>query len=104
MYGVLSIYAKNHEKFKSLVISSMPNIFHIVLNAPTLNDFKYDGYVMKVMFLRECEVKEDIFFYKRNRRNYDLSDLLVANMIDYIKVHACPRNDKHLPRGTIFFE
>ncbi|KAL1196160.1 FBD-associated F-box protein [Cardamine amara subsp. amara] len=85
MYGILSIYAQNHEKFKSLVVSSMPKLLYIILNAPTLKYYKYDGYIMKVIFLRRCAVEEASLFYKQRRRSYDSSDLVVANMRDNIE-------------------
>ncbi|KAL1215946.1 FBD-associated F-box protein [Cardamine amara subsp. amara] len=88
MYGILSIYAQNHKNFKSLVVSSMPNILHLILKAPTLKYYKYDGYIMNVILWIPYALEKAYLHYKRNRRNYDSSDLVLANMKAYIDVHV----------------
>ncbi|XP_023644196.1 FBD-associated F-box protein At1g61320 [Capsella rubella] len=88
MYGLLSIPAQNHKKFKSLVVSSMPYLMDIVSCAPTLEYFKYDGYVTNVIFLRTDALKEANLNYTRYRRIYDSSEIVVSNMKHYTKVYV----------------
>ncbi|VVA93883.1 unnamed protein product [Arabis nemorensis] len=69
MNEVLSINARNHKKFKSLVVYSMPKVWHIVLDAPTLECYKYDGPVRApticslfdiAEFLKQCPKLEKV--------------------------------------------
>ncbi|ESQ29301.1 hypothetical protein EUTSA_v10024043mg [Eutrema salsugineum] len=91
MYGILSINAQNHKKFKSLVVSTMPNLFEIIVDAPTLECYKYDGYCNKmVYFSRVHALKEAKLHYNRSFswRYSDPSDMLLANMRAYIRVRV----------------
>ncbi|CAH8256261.1 unnamed protein product [Arabidopsis lyrata] len=88
MHGLLSILANNHKKFKSLAVTYMPNLMDIVSYAPTLECFKFDGYVMNVIFSRTDSLKETNLQYNRSRRNYDSSNMVVANMKHYTKVYV----------------
>ncbi|ESQ29543.1 hypothetical protein EUTSA_v10024091mg [Eutrema salsugineum] len=87
MYGTLSINAQNHKKFKSLVVYSMPNLLNVILNAPTLECYKYDGYVIMVDFSKVDALKEAKLHY-RWRYSYNPSALVIANMGAYTGVHV----------------
>ncbi|ESQ29299.1 hypothetical protein EUTSA_v10023802mg [Eutrema salsugineum] len=88
MYGILSINARNHKKFRLLVVDYMRNLLDIKLDSPTLECFKYYGYVRKVDFSRVYAVKEAEFHYKRSYdwHFYDPSDMVLANMRAYTRV------------------
>ncbi|XP_010415000.2 PREDICTED: FBD-associated F-box protein At1g61320-like [Camelina sativa] len=88
IYGILTIPAPNHKKFKSLVLSTMTNITDIVVHAPTLEYFKYEGYVTNITFSTTDALKEANIHYKRNRHIYDPSDMVISNMKDYTKVYV----------------
>ncbi|ESQ29296.1 hypothetical protein EUTSA_v10024036mg [Eutrema salsugineum] len=72
MYGILSINARNHKKFRLLVVDSMRNLLDIKLDSPTLKCFKYYGYVRKVDFSRVYAIKEANFHYKRTYTRFQV--------------------------------
>lgn len=82
MRGILSINAHNHKKFKSLAVYSMPKLLEIILDAPTLECYTYEGYVKFFDFSRVVALKEANLHYNRryNWRYYDASDMVRANM------------------------
>ncbi|CAH2047881.1 unnamed protein product [Thlaspi arvense] len=100
MYGVLNIKAHNHKKFKSLVVYSMPDLMDIVLDAPTLECYKYDGLVSAVDFSRVDALKEAKLHYKRgNRWGYcDLFEMVHGNM------GACIKEVQVFATTNIFLE
>ncbi|EOA33533.1 hypothetical protein CARUB_v100220381mg, partial [Capsella rubella] len=99
MDGMLSIHAPNHKKFKSLVLSSIRGLGVIKLNSPSLENYKYNGYAIKLNFVRTYTLKEANLHYNRNfsRSYYDPSDLVVYNMIFFTRVFV-------LTTTTIFLE
>ncbi|KAG2317209.1 hypothetical protein Bca52824_020331 [Brassica carinata] len=89
-HGVLSINAQNHKKFKKLVLYSMPNRLQIILDAPTLECYKYEGLVRIVDFSKVDALKEAKLHYIQNNnwRYYDSSNMVLANMGAYTGVHV----------------
>ncbi|CAL9237931.1 unnamed protein product [Arabidopsis halleri] len=87
MYGILSIYAHDHKKFKSLVVSSMPNLLCIALDAPTLESYKYDGYARTIQVLRVNALKEGEFHYNRSKSRHS-SAMMVSSMRAYTTVNV----------------
>ncbi|CAH2047883.1 unnamed protein product [Thlaspi arvense] len=88
--GVLRINAQNHKEFKSLVVCSLPKLLHIVVDAPTLEFFKYGGEAKKVYFLKVDALKEAQLYYNRNYnwRYYDLNNVVLVNMKAYTGVNV----------------
>ncbi|KAL9860667.1 FBD-associated F-box protein [Arabidopsis thaliana] len=97
MDGILSIRAQNHKKFKSLVVSFMPDLRHIRLDAPTLENYKYDGYVICVNILITNALKEANLYYTRIRRLYHQKSDLVDTLRFYTRLTV-------LATTTIFLE
>ncbi|KAG2251574.1 hypothetical protein Bca52824_081710 [Brassica carinata] len=62
-HGVLSINAHNHKKFKELVLYCMPNRLQIILDAPTLECYKYEGFVRILDFSSVDALKEAKLHY-----------------------------------------
>ncbi|KAF8093367.1 hypothetical protein N665_0384s0047 [Sinapis alba] len=90
-HGVLSINAHDHKKFKELVLYSMPNRLQIILDAPTLECYKYEGFVRNVDFSKvDAQLKEVKLYYIQNYnwRYYDSSDMVLANVGAYTGVHV----------------
>lgn len=90
MYRTLSINTQNHKKFKSLVVYSMPNIYKIILDAPTLECYKYEGYVRMVDFSKVDALKEAKLHYTRcyDWNYYNPFAMVIANMGVYTRVHV----------------
>lgn len=90
MRGILSINAHNHQKFKSLAVCSMPKLLEIILDAPTLECYTYEGYVKFFDFSRVVALKEANLHYNRryNWRYYDASDMVRANMGAHVGVRV----------------
>ncbi|XP_006301954.2 FBD-associated F-box protein At1g61320 [Capsella rubella] len=99
MDDMLSIHAPEHKKFKSLVLSSIRGLWVISLNAPSLENFKYDGYAIKFNFVSTYTLKEANLHYNRNfsQSYYDPSNLVVNNMNFITRVFV-------LTTTTIFLE
>ncbi|XP_010431674.1 PREDICTED: FBD-associated F-box protein At1g61320-like [Camelina sativa] len=99
MDGMLSIQAKDHKKFKSLVLSSMRGLWNIHLDAPSLEIYKYNGYVIPFNFERTYALKDVNLHYNRNfsPSYYDRSFFVVINMRFFINVSV-------LAATTIFLE
>ena len=97
MDGILSIRAQNHKKFKSLVVSFMPDHRHIRLDAPTLENYKYDGYVICVNILITNALKEANLYYTRIRRLYHQKSDLVDTLRFYTRLTV-------LATTTVFLE
>jgi len=89
-HGVLSINAHNHKKFKELVLYCMPNRLQIILDAPTLECYKYEGFVRILDFSSVDALKEAKLHYIQNYnwRYYDSSNMVLANMVAYTGVHV----------------
>ncbi|WZY72702.1 hypothetical protein YC2023_004942 [Brassica napus] len=89
-HGVLSINAHNHKKFKELVLYCMPNRLQIILDAPTLECYKYEGFVRILDFSKVDALKEAKLHYIQNYnwRYYDSSNMVLANMVAYTGVHV----------------
>ena len=89
-HGVLSINAHNHKKFKELVLYCMPNRLQIILDAPTLECYKYEEFVRILDFSRVDALKEAKLHYIKNYswRYYDSSYMVLANMVAYTGVHV----------------
>ncbi|ESQ29300.1 hypothetical protein EUTSA_v10023845mg [Eutrema salsugineum] len=108
MFGTLSINAVNHKKFKSLVVYTMPYLLQIIVDAPTLECFKYDGYCKRVYFSRVHALKEANLHYNRSLywRYYDPSERVLANMGAYIRVRVLATNNifLELTRISDFFK
>ncbi|VYS49641.1 unnamed protein product [Arabidopsis thaliana] len=85
--GILTIYAHDHKKFKSLVVSCMPNLLSIFLDAPTLECYKYDGYARTINVLKVNALEEAEFHYRRSKRRHS-SDTVVDSMLACSAVHA----------------
>ncbi|KAF2544643.1 hypothetical protein F2Q68_00031653, partial [Brassica cretica] len=88
-HGVLSINAHNHKRFKELVLYCMPNRLQIILDAPTLECYKYEEFVRILDFSRVDALKEAKLHYIQNYswRYYDSSYMVLANMVAYTGVH-----------------
>ncbi|XP_019083012.1 PREDICTED: FBD-associated F-box protein At1g61320-like [Camelina sativa] len=99
MDGMLNIQAQNHKKFKSLVLSSMRGLWNIHLDAPSLEIYKYNGYVIPFNFVRTYALRDTNLHYNRNfsPSYYDSSDLVVHNMSFFTNVSV-------LATTTIFLE
>ncbi|EOA25307.1 hypothetical protein CARUB_v10018621mg [Capsella rubella] len=82
MDGLLSIHAQNHKKFKLLILSSIQDLWDIILDAPS-----------------PYTLKEANLHYNRNfsRRYYDPSNLVLNNMNFLTRVFV-------LTTTTIFLE
>ncbi|KAL0804968.1 hypothetical protein Bca101_097459 [Brassica carinata] len=89
-HGVLTINAHNHKKFKELVLYCMPNRLQIILDAPTLECYKYEGFVRILDFSSVDALKEAKLHYIQNYnwRYYDSSNMVLANMVAYTGVHV----------------
>ncbi|VVA93882.1 unnamed protein product [Arabis nemorensis] len=89
MSEVLSINARNHKKFKSLVVYSMPKVLEIVLDAPTLECYNYDGHVRMIDFSSVNALKEAKLLYYNRRYNWRKSyNMVIANLEPYTGVHV----------------
>ncbi|EOA36008.1 hypothetical protein CARUB_v100223631mg, partial [Capsella rubella] len=99
MDGMLSIHAPDHKKFKSLVLSYIRDLWVISLNAPSLENYQYDGYAIKFNFVSTYTLKEANLHYNRNfsQSYYDPSNLVVNSMNFFTKVFV-------LTTTTIFLE
>ncbi|CAA7029711.1 unnamed protein product [Microthlaspi erraticum] len=82
MRGKFSINAHDHKKFKTLAVRSMPKLLEIIMDAPTLEIFFYEGYAKLFDFSRVVALKEvDLHYHGRHCwRYYDASDMVRANM------------------------
>ncbi|ESQ29297.1 hypothetical protein EUTSA_v10023947mg [Eutrema salsugineum] len=91
----IEINAVNHKKFKSLVVYTMPYLLQVIVDAPTLECFKYDGYCKRVYFSRVHALKEANPHYNRSLywRYYDPSERVLANMGAYIRVRVLTTNN-----------
>lgn len=103
LYGVLFINAQHNKKFKSLVMYSNPKLQKIVLNSPTLECFKYGGYVKMVDFSRVNALKEVKLHYSHchYRNFYNPYDMAIDNMEAYTEVHVLATTNIFLE--VIFF-
>ncbi|CAH2047403.1 unnamed protein product, partial [Thlaspi arvense] len=90
MFGVLRINAQNNMKFKLLVVYSMLNLLKIFLDAPTLECYKYDGYVRMIDFSRVNVLKEVKLHYNRSYDRHSCNPLamVIANMRAFMGVHV----------------
>ncbi|ESQ29304.1 hypothetical protein EUTSA_v10023885mg [Eutrema salsugineum] len=106
MFGTLSINAVNHKKFKSLVVYTMPYLLQIIVDAPTPECFKYDGYCKRVYFSRVHTLKEANLHYNRSLywRYYDPSERVLANMGAYIRVRVLATNNIFLEAFTYKYD
>ncbi|VVA93881.1 unnamed protein product [Arabis nemorensis] len=103
MYGVLNINAQHQKKFKLLVVFSMRNLLHIFVDAPTLECFKYGGYVRSVKFSKVDELKEARLHYNRSNSwpYYNSFKRVIDNMEAYTGVHVLATTNIFLE--VIFF-
>ncbi|KAJ4868317.1 putative FBD-associated F-box protein [Raphanus sativus] len=104
--GVLSINAQNHKKFKNLVLYSMPNRLQIILDAPTLECYKYEGFVRIVDFSKVDALKEAKLLYIQNYnwRYYDSSNMVLADTGAYTGVHVLSTTNIFLEIKKFTFE
>ncbi|KAG5415306.1 hypothetical protein IGI04_002873 [Brassica rapa subsp. trilocularis] len=105
-HGVLSINAHNHKKFKELVLYCMPNRLQIILDAPTLECYKYEGFVRILDFSKVDALKEAKLHYIQNYnwRYYDSSNMVLANMVAYTGVHVLSTTNIFLEIKEFTFE
>uniref|UniRef100_A0A0D3AAP3 F-box/LRR-repeat protein 15/At3g58940/PEG3-like LRR domain-containing protein n=1 Tax=Brassica oleracea var. oleracea TaxID=109376 RepID=A0A0D3AAP3_BRAOL len=105
-HGVLSINAHNHKRFKELVLYCMPNRLQIILDAPTLECYKYEGFVRILDFSRVDALKEAKLHYIKNYswRYYDSSYMVLANMVAYTGVHVLSTTNIFLEIKKFTFE
>ncbi|CAA7047460.1 unnamed protein product [Microthlaspi erraticum] len=103
LYGILSINAQGNQKFKTLVMYSNPKIRKFLLNAPTLECFKYDGAVRMVDFSGVNAVKEVNLLYRHTyQRKFDnMYDIAIENMEGYTQVHVLATTQIFLESSTI---
>ncbi|KAF3534302.1 hypothetical protein DY000_02041461 [Brassica cretica] len=105
-HGVLSINAHNHKRFKELVLYCMPNRLQIILDAPTLECYKYEEFVRILDFSRVDALKEAKLHYIQNYswRYYDSSYMVLANMVAYTGVHVLSTTNIFLEIKKFTFE
>ncbi|CAN8277085.1 unnamed protein product [Cochlearia groenlandica] len=90
MSGILSIKAHNQKKFKSLSVFSMAMLSQIIVFAPTIEVYKYEGFVKNTKFWRMDVLREANLLYNRNSnwRYYDSSEMVCNDISAYIGIHV----------------
>ncbi|CAH8367166.1 unnamed protein product [Eruca vesicaria subsp. sativa] len=105
-HGILSIKAQNHKKFKKLALYSMPNRLQIIMDAPTLECFKYEGFVRILDFSKVGALTEAELHYIQDYswRYYNSSHRVLANMDAYTGVHVLSTTNIFLEIKKFKFE